>query len=88
MIAWKKQGEAVVGALRFTDGRSARLVLVGPRDHPKGAMLVVATTPEAADVIPFSDALTFLYAQQIIESLCMQERVFGDSGVDAPELAS
>jgi hypothetical protein len=88
VIAWKQQGEAVVGALRFPDGRSARMVLVGPRDHPKGAMVVVATASEAADVMPLSQAVPLLAAQQIIEALCMQERVFGDSALDPPEFAS
>lgn len=88
MILFKQQGEAVVGVLTLPDGRAGRVVLVGPRELPKGAMVVVATGATSSEVIPLSNALPLLSAQQIIEIVCMQERVFGTAGLPEPELAS
>jgi hypothetical protein len=88
VIPFKQQGEAVVGVITLPDGRAGRVVLVGPRDHPKGAMLVVSTGAASSDVVPLSTALPLLSAQQIIEIVCMQERAFGTTGLPAPELAS
>jgi hypothetical protein len=61
---------------------------MGPRNHPKSAAVVLPSESEtAAQILSFSDALELLTAQQIIESLCMQERAYGTSGLQPPEIA-
>lgn len=40
-MAWKKQGSAFTHPIRFSDGRVARVVMVGPRSNPRGAMVAV-----------------------------------------------
>ena len=84
-IAWKRQGAAVVGALDFVHGARGNVVLVGPASNPKGAALLVPD-PESGKTkpVPLGKAFAILHPRNIIEILCMQERVFGSRGLPPP----
>ena len=87
MIDWKRQGEAVVGAVVLGNGQSATVVLVGARQNPKGAAIVFAPEGNGAlKTTPLDDAFGQLYPGQVIDIMCMQERVFGNSGLAPPAL--
>jgi hypothetical protein len=61
------------------------VVLVGARDNPKGAVLVLPG--EAAgevEAVPLSSGLAWLSPGQALDLLCMQERIFGKSGLTPP----
>ena len=88
LIEWSERGEALVGATSLTNGARASIVLVGPRSNPKGAMLVLpAADGESADTIPLERALDALLPAQVVEILCVQERSFGNSGLEPLELS-
>lgn len=77
-----------MGALALDDGSWGKVVLVGGRDNPQGALLVLA--PEGggpAKPAALSDCLDRLHPQDVVEALCMQERVFGESGLQPPDLS-
>lgn len=82
-IAWRRKGPAVVGAITLPDGRAANVVIVAPRQHPKGAALLLQGAEGAPEAI--ADALPRLHPAQVIEVLCMQERAFGDRGLPKPD---
>ncbi|HIJ66491.1 MAG TPA: hypothetical protein HPP77_11135 [Candidatus Hydrogenedentes bacterium] len=87
MIKWQKQGEAVVGPVVLGDGQPATVVLVGTRQNPKGAAIVL--TPEdngPLKTTPLNDALGRLDPAQVIDIVCVQERIFGNSGLPPAEL--
>ncbi len=86
MIEWSQQSGATIGSLRFLDGRPAKIVLVGPREHPKGAVLICADPNGGIHKILLSQYLEQLTPGQAIEILCMQERAYGSNGLDAPAL--
>ncbi|MCP4645395.1 MAG: hypothetical protein GY851_33435 [bacterium] len=78
----------MVGPVVTRDGRPGKVVLVGPRGNPKGAMLVVsAQNGDAVQPVPLADHLSDLEPTALLEALCMQERAFGDSGLEPPELS-
>lgn len=84
-LSWRKQGAAVVGTVTFMDGRRGNVVLVGPRENPKGAVAVVPGgegEPPATHLL--TDALNLLHPQQLTEVVCMQERAFGGFRLPAP----
>lgn len=86
MITWKRQGGALVGAVKTSGKRTSRIVLVAGRDNPMGAMLAVVPNGQSRpEVVPLAEALELLGPQDVIEILCMQERVYGDSGLEPPE---
>jgi len=83
---WSRQGGAVVRQIRLTDGCTGRVALVAGRDNPKGAIIIVAN--EHAPVpAPLNTMLDVLQSADAIEIMCMQERVFGNSGLPAAEVA-
>jgi hypothetical protein len=85
LITWKKQGAAIVGNLSFVDGQRGNIVLVGPRNNPKGATLVLpAASAGQLQTEPLADGLERLTAEAVIDIVCMQERVFGKSGLESP----
>lgn len=83
---WKKQGPAVVGTLNLSDGRKATVVLVGARSNHNGAALVIASGggSDSVSTVPVSECLPLLSAQQVVDVFMMQERVFGNSGLNSP----
>jgi hypothetical protein len=79
-VRWHKQGAAFVGEI-IVDGKApARVVLVGPRSTPKGAVLVTTASPGAQLATePFFECVDRVAAGQLVEVICMQERLFGQS---------
>ena len=70
------------------DGRRANAVLVGSLDKPRGAVLVLTDeTAEQGQAIPLRQALDQLPANDLVDILCTQERVFGARGLPASPLA-
>ncbi len=87
-MKWTRQGDAVVGAIRLTDGAAARVVLVGPRTNQKGAVVVIPVEgPEKIKTLNLNGALDRLNPQDVVEVLCMQERLFGASGLAIPKIS-
>ena len=86
MITWKQQGAAVIGALVLADGRGASVALVGPRQNPKGAAIIMkASVGDDVETIPLKDAVALLSPEQMVDIICSQERVYGSSGLTTPE---
>lgn len=85
MITWKQQGAAIVGVLSLLDGQAANIVLVGTRDNPKGAMLVLAAAAGGKmQAMPLAQGLARLHPEAVIDALCMQERAYGSSEFLSP----
>jgi hypothetical protein len=79
-----KQGDGWVGAVLLTDGREGNFVLVGPRQNPKGAVVVLPGNASGeVQTIPLGAALPLLHPGNVFEILCVQERAFGKSGLAA-----
>jgi len=86
-MEWKRQGAGLVGSIKLRDGRVGKVVLVGSRENPKGAMLVLATEePGGALAIPFLEAVSLVHPRNVVEVLCAQERDFGASGLSPIEM--
>lgn len=86
MIAWKKQAEAFVGPLQLTHGQRATVVLVGGRENPRGAALVLPSAEGGKPApAPLADHLEQVPKTALLEILCMQERAFGASGLPMPD---
>ena len=74
-----------MGSLCLVDGRRANVVLVGARDNPKGAVLVLpGESAGQVQTQPLQLALPLLDPDFALSVLCMQERVFGTSGLKPP----
>ncbi len=86
-IIWKRQGAAVIGAITYQDGRFGNVVLVGGVRNSKGAALVLPATNDDGkpQTMLLQAGSTLLHPMQLVEILCMQERIFGDRGLVAPE---
>ncbi|MBI2433090.1 MAG: hypothetical protein HYV26_09490 [Candidatus Hydrogenedentes bacterium] len=68
-------------------GAPARIVLVGPRENIKGAVLVFAAgTGSELKTSPLQEHAELLGPAQLAEISCMQERLFGASELPAPQL--
>lgn len=85
---WNRQGAGLVSTIELRDGREGKVVLVGSRDNPKGAMLVLASeASQGAQAVSLVNGIRFLHPQQLVEILCAQERAFGSSGLNPVELS-
>lgn len=85
-MEWTKQGAAAVAALQLNNGVRGRIVLVGVRENPKGAMVLVpGAMPASVDTRPLDQHLDHLSPAAVVEIMCMQERLFGVSGLPAPQ---
>lgn len=78
-MEWKRHGAGLVSTVDLVDGREGKVVIVGARDNPRGAMLVLPAT-DAQDV-RVADSIDLLHPRQLVEVLCAQERMFGSSGL-------
>lgn len=85
-VRWSRQGSAVVGEVRLTTGVAARVVVVGPRQNPKGAVLVIAGGAGDLQTQPLYEQPDFIAPQQLAEVLCMQERLFGEQKLPPPRI--
>lgn len=84
---WTRQGAGLIASVRLHDGRTGKVVLVGSRNNPKGAVLVLASQDaEGAHAVPLHEAMPFLSPRHVVEILCTQERAFGESGLAPVEL--
>lgn len=71
-----------MGGIEFLDGRVGSVVLVGPRNNPKAAVVVVAGEKSGpVTTMPLPDALEMLHPSVLIDILASQERAFGTSGL-------
>jgi len=84
---WSQQGGAVVSPARLTDGRTARIVLVADRTNPKGAMLLFADKSAGQSASSFSEMLDAFHPNDVADILCMQERAFGSTGLEVPDIS-
>lgn len=85
---WTQQGPAVVGVVPLTDGREGKIVLLGHRANPRGAMVVLAKDSDAAvETRPLADSLDLIPPRAVAEALCMQERLYGAVGLKPPDLS-
>jgi hypothetical protein len=86
MIAWQRQGAAIVGTVTLATGRTGKAVVVAARDNPKGAMIIApGANPGEMRPVPLRDQLDALEPTAVIEILCMQERVFGSAPLPPPD---
>ncbi len=74
-----------MGDIVLLDGNRGNVVLVGPRDNPKGASLVLPGE-EGGKVraVPLMEGVGLLHPQVVVDIICTQERVFGELGLDSP----
>lgn len=85
---WKNQGAALVSSIRLTTGQMGRVVIVGPRENPKGAVVVIAGgAGGTVDTQPVEAHMDRLPPAVVAEIVCMQERAFGASGLPKPQLS-
>lgn len=72
--------------MTLPNGWVGNVVLVGARSNAKGAAMILPG-PEGSGpkTILLQDGISFLHSRQLIDILCMQERVFGECRLPAPE---
>ncbi len=69
----------------LVDGRQANIVLVGPRNNPKGAVLVMPPQGNGPlPTLPLTEGLELLHPEAVIDIFAMQERAFGEAGLESP----
>ena len=79
---WTKQGAAVVSSVELTTGQHGKVVIVGPRENPKGAIIVLGGEGGGVmDAKPLDAHLDHLAPATVAEIVCTQERVFGAAGL-------
>ena len=62
------------------------MVLVGARDNSKGAVLVLPGEGTGqVQALPLQSGWAWLQPGQALDVLCMQERIFGKSGLAPPK---
>lgn len=84
-MKWSSQGNAVIGTVTLTDGRTGNAVIVGARSNPKGAVIVAKNAESGeAETVPLAEGLDALNPTDVIDILCMQERLHGESGLTPP----
>jgi hypothetical protein len=84
---WKQQGNGLVASLKLTDGMEGRVVLVGPRSDPEGAMVVlIGKEPGTVESLPLSAVVDRITPETTVSILCAQERHFGDSKLPAMDV--
>ena len=64
-----------------------KVVIVGARDNPKNAVILSSSGGGGAlQKVPVSDSLDRLSPEQVVDIMCMQERVYGSGGLEAPSI--
>lgn len=61
-------------------------MVIGPRDNPKGAVLVIpaAAGGNQVETIALLDGAGLMHPSHVVEAMSLQERAFGSSGLPAP----
>jgi hypothetical protein len=86
VVAWKKQGEAIVAGVPLLQGGRGNVVLVGPGSNPKGATLIIpGDDPAKPRTALLPAGCEQLAPGDFLDILCMQERGFGDRNFPQPE---
>jgi ABC-type phosphate transport system auxiliary subunit len=62
-------------------------VLVADRTNPKGAMLLLADKSAEQNAAPLSEVLDAFHPNEVTDILCMQERVFGSTALEVPDIS-
>ena len=71
-----------MGRVTFLDGRAGSVVLVGPRTNPMGAVVVLsADNSGSIKTVPLPELVDALHPATLVEVLAVQERAFGNSGL-------
>ena len=86
MLAWKRQGAAFAADLALLDGRQAKVIVVAGRENPKGVALLQPSPDGTTQVLLPVTEFASVPAGDYIEILLLQERVFGNSDLPAPEV--
>ncbi|MFO7975568.1 MAG: hypothetical protein R6V12_13135 [Candidatus Hydrogenedentota bacterium] len=87
MSSWKQQGNGLVASLTLSDGTEGRVVLVGPRSDPEGAMVVLIGNEQGSvESLPLTEVLDRVPPDTAVSILCAQERHFGDSKLPAVDV--
>ena len=74
-----------MGVVSLVDGGWGNVVLVGSRQNPKGAVLILPEEGgKQTSTMPLREGLTLLHTSSVIDILCMQERTFGTSNLPPP----
>lgn len=82
MIIWRKHSAALIGNLTLVDETEASVVLIGSRNHAKGAMILIPQPGDAQPAqVPLKEALARITPEQTVAILAVQERCFGTSGL-------
>ncbi len=81
MIAWKKQEDKWIGALRLQDGSEARVVLTGPRNKPGGAVVVTKKADsQEIQKLPLENCYDMISPACLVDILCQQEWASNTAG--------
>ncbi len=75
---WKKQGPAILRMVQLTDGRKGVVVLIGKYGKEQHAVIVFQKEGGEREIIPIEKLLDFFTPEDLIDILCVQERVFGE----------
>ncbi len=75
---WKRQGSAILRKVQLNDGRSGVVVLIGKYGKEQHAVVVFQKEGGKREIVPVEKLLGFLTPEDLIDILCVQERVFGE----------
>lgn len=75
-----------MGSLESVDCLSGKAVIVGARQNPRGAVVVLPpAADQEAESFSLNDVLGRLTPDHVIDIVCMQERIHGDEGLRPPQ---
>ncbi len=75
---WKRQGSAVLRMVQLKDGRKGVVVLIGKYGKEQHAVVVFQKEGTEREIVPVEKLLDFFTPEDLIDILCVQERVFGE----------
>lgn len=72
--------------MSLVDGRKGNVVIVGPRENPRGVALILPASEagQKPETVFLAEGAELLSAEQTIDIRCMQERLHGLSGLEPP----
>ena len=72
-MTWTQQGNATIAPVTLVDGRTGNAVIVGPRENPKGAVLLVPSEATGEpESIPLQYGVELLRPENVIDILGIQ----------------
>ncbi len=75
---WKRQGPAVLRMVQLKDGRKGVVVLIGKFGKEQNSVIVFQKEGGEREIIPVEKLLDFITPEDLVDILCVQERVFGE----------